>query len=62
VRRRRACPAAGGDAYARFDSASVYRDDVQSYTTTEPAIDLTAPSMLAFSWQSAEPAELEPGL
>jgi len=35
---------------------------VQSYTTTEPAIDLTAPSMLAFSWQSAEPAELEPGL
>jgi len=62
VRRRRACSAAGGDAYARFDNASVYRDDVQSYTTTEPAIDLTAPSMLAFSWQSAEPAELEPGL
>jgi hypothetical protein len=31
---------------------------VQSYATTEPAIDLTASSMLAFSWQvaSATPA------
>jgi len=58
----RPCPAAGGDAFARFDNASVYRDNVQSYTTTEPALDLTAPSMLAFAWQIAQPAELEPAL
>ena len=55
-------PTAGGDAFARFDNAAVYRDNAQSFTTTEPAIDLTAPSMLAFAWQSAEPSELEPGL
>ncbi len=58
----RKCPAAGGDAFARFDNAASYRDNAQSFTTTEPAIDLTAPSMLAFAWQSAEPSELEPGL
>ena len=58
----RKCPTGGGDAFARFDNAAVYRDNVQSFTTTEPALDLTAPSMLAFSWQSAEPAELVPGL
>ena len=58
----RKCPAAGGDAFARFDNAAVYRDNVQSFTNTEPTLDLTAPSMLAFSWQSAEAAELEPGL
>jgi endoglucanase len=49
----RACPAHGGNAFARFDSSAVYRDNAQSYTTTEPAIDLTASSMLAFSWQIA---------
>ena len=58
----RACPAGGGDAFARFDNASVYRDNVQSYTTTEPALDLTAPSTLAFAWQVAQPDELEPAL
>jgi hypothetical protein len=58
----RRCPAGPGDAFARFDNAAVYRDNVQSYTTTEPTLDLTAPSMLAFSWQIAEPSELELGL
>jgi endoglucanase len=58
----RPCPAAGGDAFARFDNAAVYRDNVQSFTTTEPALDLTAPSMLAFAWQITQPAELEPAL
>jgi endoglucanase len=50
----RRCPAAGGgeaNAFKRFDSSAVFKDDVQSYTTVEPAIDLTASSMLAFSWQ-----------
>ncbi|HUB36231.1 MAG TPA: glycoside hydrolase family 9 protein [Solirubrobacteraceae bacterium] len=54
----RACPAQGGNAFGRFDSKAVYRDNVQSYTTTEPAIDLTASSMLAFSWQSGSPSPL----
>ncbi|HLH14122.1 MAG TPA: glycoside hydrolase family 9 protein, partial [Solirubrobacteraceae bacterium] len=57
----RACPAGGGHAFARFDSASArYEDNVQAYANTEPAIDLTASSMLAFSWQSAT-AALEDG-
>jgi endoglucanase len=52
----RECPAGGGNAFARFDSKAVYKDNVQSFTTVEPAIDLTASSMLAFSWQIAVPA------
>ena len=36
---------------------AVYEDNVQSFTTTEPAIDLTASSMLAFSWQAAAQAD-----
>ena len=54
----RPCPHPGGDPYRRFDNAAVYEDNVQSYTNTEPAIDLTASSMLAFSWQVQAPAEL----
>ena len=60
----RRCPAQGGNAFARFDNRAVYKDNVQSYTTTEPAIDLTASSMLAFSWQvtAATPLTGEPAL
>jgi endoglucanase len=49
----RACPPGGGDSYARFDGGggAVFTDNVESFTTTEPAIDLTASSMLAFAWQ-----------
>jgi endoglucanase len=55
----RACPPGGGGPYARFDgSGAVFADDVESFTTTEPAIDLTASSMLAFAWQAAAPAAL----
>ncbi|MGO9490600.1 MAG: glycoside hydrolase family 9 protein [Solirubrobacteraceae bacterium] len=55
----RACPPGGGDEYARFNgSGSVFADNEQSYTTVEPAIDLTASSMLAFAWQVGEPAPL----
>ena len=32
---------------------AVFRDNVQSYSTVEPAIDLTALSPLAFAWQEA---------
>jgi len=48
----RPCPASGGNAFRRFDNAAVYEDNAQSFTTTEPAIDLTASSLLAFSWQA----------
>jgi endoglucanase len=50
----RACPTGGKDAYKRFNGqGAVYRDNVQSFSTDEPAIDLTASSLLAFAWQSS---------
>ena len=49
-----ACPPNGVDQFAQFNSSTaVYKDNVQSYSTVEPAIDLTASSFLAFSWQMA---------
>jgi endoglucanase len=49
----RACPVGGGDAYASFNGlGAVFKDNVESYPNTEPAIDLTAASPLAFAWQS----------
>lgn len=49
-----ACPPNGVDVFAQFNSTkAVYKDFVQSYSTVEPAIDLTASSFLAFSWQMA---------
>ena len=51
----RACPPNGGDPFARFNSSAVFADEVQSYTTVEPAIDLTASSPLAFAWQIQPP-------
>ena len=49
-----ACPADGSDRFARFNgNSSVYQDNVQSYSTTEPAIDLTATSFLMWSWRLA---------
>jgi hypothetical protein len=50
----RRCPAAGGNGLARFDAKAVFKDEVQSYTTVEPAIDLSASSPLAFAWQVAQ--------
>jgi endoglucanase len=59
----RRCPAAdGGDRFAVFNGHSaVFRDNVQSYSTVEPAIDLTASSPLAFAWQIASPRPLGAG-
>jgi len=53
-----ACPPNGGDPYAAFNNyadqnAAVFVDNVQSYATTEPAIDLTASSFLMFAWRTA---------
>lgn len=48
----RTCPAGGGNAYAQFNgSSAIFKDNVQSWSTVEPAIDLTATSPLAFAWQ-----------
>jgi len=50
----RACPSSGVDTYARFNgSGAQFRDDVESYDNTEPAIDLTATSPIAFARQVA---------
>jgi endoglucanase len=52
----RPCPAGGTEEFARFNNAAEFSDNVQSYTTVEPAIDLTASSILAFAWQIEGPA------
>jgi endoglucanase len=49
----RTCPPDGVDTFAPFDSKAVYLDNVESFSTVEPAIDLTASSPLAFAWQTA---------
>jgi len=48
-----ACPANGVDVYAQFNGPAEFKDNVQSYDNTEPAIDLTASSPLAFARQAA---------
>jgi endoglucanase len=49
-----ACPANGADVYAPFNgSGAQFQDNMQSYDNTEPAIDLTASSPLAFARQVA---------
>jgi endoglucanase len=49
-----ACPPNGVDQFAAFNgNGAVYQDNVQSYSTVEPAIDLTASSFLAFAWEIA---------
>jgi endoglucanase len=56
------CPANGGNSFKIFDgndgtfdpsNPAVYKDNVQSFSTTEPAIDLTATSFLMWSWRLA---------
>ncbi len=48
----RTCPANGVDQYGQFNgSSATFQDNVQSWSTDEPAIDLTASSPLAFAWQ-----------
>jgi len=56
------CPANGVDTFCIFNGddgpynpsqRAVYRDNMQSYSTTEPAIDLTSTSFLMWSWRMA---------
>jgi endoglucanase len=58
----RKCPAGGGDRFKQFNAnGAIYKDRVQSYSTVEPAIDLTAGSFLMFAWRTAgAPAVLLP--
>jgi endoglucanase len=58
----RVCPPAGGNIFKKFNgNGAVYKDDQQSYSTVEPAIDLTAASFLMFAWRMAgAPAGLVP--
>ena len=43
----------GNDGAYNAGETAVYKDNVQSYSTTEPAIDLTAASFLMWSWRMA---------
>jgi endoglucanase len=59
----RACVANGaaGVPYSAFAGHhAVFADNVQSYSTVEPAIDLTALTPLAFSWQDAAARKARP--
>jgi len=56
------CPANGADPFKKFNGnpgaydasqTALYQDNMQSYSTTEPAIDLTATSFLMWSWRMA---------
>ena len=56
------CPANGVDTFKKFNGndgafdasqAAVYQDNMQSYSTTEPGIDLTSTSFLMWSWRLA---------
>jgi endoglucanase len=48
------CPPGGGDAYKKFNgNSAVYKDNVESFTTDEPAIDLAATSFLMYAWRIA---------
>jgi endoglucanase len=60
------CPANGVDTFKQFNGnagafdasqRAVYRDNTQSYSTTEPGIDLTATSFLMWSWRLAQHPE-----
>jgi endoglucanase len=49
-----ACPPDGVDVYRKFNgNGAVYEDNMQSYSTDEPAIDLTATSFLMYAWGMA---------
>jgi len=49
----RNCPPDDSDPFAQFNSRAKYKDDIESFSTVEPAVDLTATSPLAFARQAA---------
>ena len=57
------CPENGVDTFKKFNGnagafdasqKAMYRDNVQSFSTTEPGIDLTSTSFLMWSWRWAQ--------
>jgi endoglucanase len=49
----RNCPPDDSDAFAPFNGGAKFKDDIESFSTVEPAVDLTATSPLAFARQAA---------
>jgi endoglucanase len=49
----RNCPPDDSDPFAQFNGRAKFRDDIESFSTVEPAVDLTATSPLAFARQAA---------
>jgi endoglucanase len=49
----RNCPPDDSDPFATFNSSAKFKDDIESFSTVEPAVDLTATSPLAFARQAA---------
>jgi endoglucanase len=50
----RKCPRDGVDVFKKFDAnGAIYKDHQVSFSTVEPAIDLTAASFLMFAWRTA---------
>jgi endoglucanase len=49
----RDCPAQNVNPFKKFNNAAKFKDNVQSWSTVEPAIDLTATSPLAFARAAA---------
>jgi endoglucanase len=49
----RNCPPDDSDPFARFNGTAKFKDDIESFSTVEPAVDLTATSPLAFARQAA---------
>jgi hypothetical protein len=56
------CPANGKDTFKKFNGnagafdksqEALYQDNVQSFSTTEPGIDLTSTSFLMWAWRMA---------
>jgi len=57
------CPSNGVDTFKKFNGNSgtydpsqvaLFKDNMQSYSTTEPGIDLTSTSFLMWSWRLAK--------
>ena len=49
----RNCPPDNSDPFAQFNNGAKFKDDIESFSTVEPAVDLTATSPLAFARQAA---------
>ncbi|HYY80353.1 MAG TPA: glycoside hydrolase family 9 protein [Actinomycetes bacterium] len=47
------CPPDDSDPFAQFNGKAKFKDDIESFSTVEPAVDLTATSPLAFARQAA---------